>query len=311
MSENDTPSEGPLTVEQYVQAEEEHTEPQAEEVESVEAAEVAEETEEAEEAETQEDETPEEQADTQILSDEYDDILVQVGDEQVSLRELKKGQLRQSDYSRKTQDLAEQRKQFEQEKAAFQAQQQQAPQQNDRPPDLTSEDIQEIFSSMDSSQANIVIAQYKAKQEEWDKSNAEKQEAASHERQAFIQKTAQAFLEKFPDYSGNETAFNAVVPELKGIASEFSITETEFANNPDMRLVGLIEEIRSLRSRLSRKRDMVEKKIVNTPKVLKPGSKADPNAEKAKKVAAIQSKYSGPLTPQQYAQLEQEMAALS
>jgi hypothetical protein len=104
------------------QEEEASEQPEAEEAEAAEA----EDTEQAEdEAEADADDAddseaePEEDDDTED-EDEYETILVDGEEVQVTRDELKKGYQRQADYTRKTQEVAEQRKQVEQERQQYQ-----------------------------------------------------------------------------------------------------------------------------------------------------------------------------------------------
>lgn len=319
MDANDTPVTGPLSVEDYVKqqaAPQEDTPTPTDEVPQEEQTEEVEAQADAEEVETEEVEAPEEVEETQILTEDYDDLIVQVGDEQLSLADLKKGQLRQADYTRKSQALAEERKQFEQERQQLDARQQELQQQADasfqtegRPPDLTPAEISELYATNEPGKAAELIALYENAQKQWDTKQAEITARNAQQRQEFTQKTIQTLFTKFPDYQ-DASVLEKVTPEFKAIAGEFNVSEQEFMSNPDMRLTALVAEVHSLRSRLSRKQTNVEKKVSKAPRVLKPANKVTPEAEKAKAIAAVKQKYSGPLNPRQYAEREAELAAL-
>lgn len=315
---NDTPSEGPLSIADFV---EQVTESEAEEQpapedeasheEQLETTE--EESEEVEKVETEE--TPGEQAETQILDDEYSDVLVKVGEEQLSLGELTKGYQRQADYTRKSQENAEFKRELEERERVLEArekeQQQQADSSIEEYPELTPEDIQATFEKFGAEEANVRIAKYNQLRASSLKQKEEAEQRTQAERQAFQQKTAETFLARFPDYRGNQTAFDQTQSERLDIAKEFGVSEQEFARNIDMRLLGLVEEIRVSRNRGAKAAEVAEKKVVKTPKVMKPGAKSDPQKERAKAEAAIKRKYRGNLTPREFAQMEQELAALS
>lgn len=105
----DAPAEDEQPVEDSEDTEEEQTEPTGEEVQEDQSDDGAEpeETEDSEEEESDED-----------LSDDTE-IDMGEGRQPVTLQELKQGYLRQSDYTKKTQALAEERKAFEAEREAL------------------------------------------------------------------------------------------------------------------------------------------------------------------------------------------------
>lgn len=104
----------PTEVTEAVDVSEEAPETEEETTEEVEAVEESEETEEAEEA-----------AEVESEIDDQEELYVEIDGREVSLSEIKEGLdggLRQSDYTRKTQALAEERKAFEAEREAFREQ---------------------------------------------------------------------------------------------------------------------------------------------------------------------------------------------
>jgi len=97
---------------------------QPDEGDAVDEDEVEADTEESEEAEDGQTEDEEGEADTEEESDGDDDgdkpeQLIEIDGEQLTLEEVKLGYLRQSDYTRKTQAVAEQRKAAEEERQYF------------------------------------------------------------------------------------------------------------------------------------------------------------------------------------------------
>lgn len=315
---NDTPSEGPLSIADFVEqvteseAEEQPTpEDEASHEEQPETTE--EESEEVEEVETEE--TPEEQSETQILDDQFHDVPVKVKNEQVTLGELVNSWFRTKDYTQKSQENAEFKRELEERERVLEArekeQQQQADNSIEEYPELTPEDIQATFEKFGAEEANVRIAKYNQLRASSLKQKEEAEQRTQAERKAFQQKTAETFLTRFPDYRGNQSAFDQTQSERLEIAKEFGVSEQEFASNIDMRLMGLIEEIRVSRANGAKAAEVTEKKVVKTPKVMKPGAKSDPQKERAKTEAAIKRKYRGNLTPREFAQMEQELAALS
>ena len=298
MAEGDNPETGPLSMEdavsQYVDLIETTTE------EEPEAAPDAEE-EQAEveaEAETSDDEDPQDTAEeTQVLTaDEYGDVLIAVGDEQLTLSDVIQGHLRQSDYTRKTQTLSEERKaleaEFAQKEEALAAREQSL---------LTQFADLQVEEPDWKAMAEEDPLGWQLKKMDWDKSqNARQaamqkaQEAQEAQVQQFSAMTAQKAMEVHPEWADRE-AFDKGSAERRKAALSYGFTSEEYNSAIDFRIAAVLEDAVRYRA-LKAKAAPVEKKLVKAPKVLKPGSATTKQDVKAEEKAAKSKKLSRPHT---------------
>lgn len=188
--------------------------------------------------------------DLQTLTDEYDDVLVQVGEEQITLKALKEGNFRQSDYSRKTQQLAEERRNLNQQALQQQRENQQRLadylDQIGRPeePDWNAVS-QEAPNSLTALKLN-----YDKQVEAWKDNVSRVEQAREQSLQEFKNATADILLEKFPEIREKPEEFSQNHATRENIATEFGFTRYEIDNIADWRMVGPFEEIRRLRSQV-------------------------------------------------------------
>lgn len=281
----------------------------AKDAEDGEAPQEAEEADEAPEGETLEsaeedaDEQPEveepeqEEDGPQILTtDEYGDVLVDVNGEQTSLSDLVQGTLRQADYTRKTQELSQQRKEWEakikEKEAELAEREQQLSQQDDPEPDwvkLAEEDPLGWASEK---------ARWDAKQRE----RAERQKQATARKQEqlqnFVNETMTKAVEVVPEWS-DPKKFNEGVDARKAVALEAGFTAEEYSSTPDFRIAVLLQwaaEGKRLKAEQGQKRDLANKKIAKAPKVLKPGQSQGDRDPKSERRAAFQKRLSKPVS---------------
>jgi hypothetical protein len=312
MNEGDTPlPAGPQTIEDRLDAvfaapEKDKPEPEPKDVtEAEEAAPEADAEGEAPEADAKPDEpeTPSEDEEApQVLTiDEYGDVIVEVDGQRTTLKDLHKGTLRQADYSRKTQELAEQRKALEAKQAEIaeterrlQAALAQAQGEEQEP------DWDKVFEE-DPLEAPRLKHQWEKKQAA--RAQARQQMAEQEQRRIleFRAQTAAMAVEKFPEWKEPEAYAKGEAMRRKA-ALHAGFTEAEYNNAHDMRLAVLLE----LAAKGMEKVDAAataEKRVAKAPTVLKPGAtKSKAEREQAEK-AAIKRKLAQPQTVEQRLQL--------
>ena len=312
MSDSDNPATGPLTIDQALdkfeataeattaeEVTEEPTETVVEETVS-EAEEPVEAEADAEEAESEVEE-PTDEGDEQTLTlAEYGEVRVQMGDEVVTLSEIaervEKGTLRQQDYTRKTMQLAEERKSLEAERAELAEKQQQLDQALLSAQGEEAEpDWEQVFDEdpIDGPRQKVIWEKQKAAK---DRARAEAQariEAADAERfQTYTAKVLQAI----PEWA-TPGAFEAGEAERKAIAEELGFTDAEYRGTADPRVAHAFELLvraRKAEAAAKAKVDVAEKKIGKAPKVLKPGTAKAKADRKAEEKAAVTRKLSRP-----------------
>lgn len=306
MSERDTPATGPLSIDDVLDGMEPAPEADTPEPVEAEAAPDAVEEEAPVEAEAEDETTeadePEAEAseDAQILTeDEYGDVLVRVSPDAdpLPLRELLKGNLRQADYSRKTQEVAEQRKALEaelaeREKALSEREQAiaaQLAQFEDPEPDWVQMATDDPIGYVEAR------AKWEAKQATRQKAQAEAQAKAQQQRQQIIQKTAMKALEVFPEWQ-ERGAFEKSAEARQQAAINAGFSPEEVAQAADYRIAVVLEKAARWDA-LQKSAPAVSKKVSKAPKVLKPGASSGTKAERdAAEKAALKKKLARPHT---------------
>lgn len=299
---SDTPEKGPLSILEAVEAlpepEQDTLEADAEETPDVDPVEsTEEETADPEpEAESEEADPPEESDKPQHLTiDEYGDLTIPVvidGQERkVSLADAAKGYQLQSDYTRKSQALAEERKAMEAEIAttreALNRQQEQVAQllasQSDPEPDWVKMAEEDPLGYVET----------KAK---WDLKQAEKQRIAQEAQQRQMsevmkikQRETKMLMEKAPQFKDDTYQASFV----KGVTQHFGFAPEEVSNAMDHRILMMAADALKWRESQSQVRDKV---VVKSPKVIKPGAARGKAEIKAEQVAAKRKKLAKPHT---------------
>jgi hypothetical protein len=236
----------------------------------------------------------------QILGDEYDDVLVAFNGKETSLSELKAGNLRQADYSRKTQDLAKERKDLmadiDKQKADLADREQRLAQQlvdtEGSEPDwvkLADEDPLGYASAK---------ARWDAKIRLRDERNQENQKRQDSARRQFIAETATIAVDRFPEWNDVKN-FDKGAEARKAQALAAGFTVQEYDSTPDYRIAVILEKAArydALESKQKITASAADKKIAAAPKVLRPGQSrgdVDPQTERR---AAFQKRLSRPIS---------------
>ena len=289
MDTSDTPQAGPLTLDQAV---DNAMAPGAGQAELETAAPEAPEAEEIEDTLTEEPEADQDEAPQVLTVDEYGDVLVDLGEERVSLAEIAKGNLRQQDYTRKTQELAREReeiKRVQEELAAKQAQLDAAVLSD------TSEEQEPDWEKLyEEDPLGFPLVKTK-----WDKRQAAKRaerEAAEkrlqERQQAFIAQTAEKALEVFPEWA--ETGkFEANEPARRDAALAAGFTAHDYQSALDNRFAVLLEWAALGRAKAQK---VTDKKVGKAPKVVKPGRQKAQSERAAERQAEIKKALSRPHT---------------
>ena len=255
--------------------------------------ETEEETEEETEAEeTQEGETEAEEEAEEETEDEAEEKieyltegLVEIDGEAVGIQELKQGHLRQSDYTRKTQEVAEQRKQADQARQDYESQLHAlsvaAGTNLDRFKHMSETDWQQM--------ALQKPEEFKRHRAEYDQAlryqqfidhqmsehNARMEQQIQADRKAQAADALQTLKATIPNWS------NEIYTKIGSYAATQGITADEFDDIIDPRLITVLHKAQQYDSA----KKVTKKKIASSPKKTLTGSKAAPvkTGQKSKK----------------------------
>lgn len=290
MADNDTlQSEGPLSIDDALDAMEDRSAaPEVEEGETLEteAEEAeAEEVEEESENETDDQDEPESEDEGPEVYDisEYGEIAVKLADgTQTTLADLAKGTLRQADYTRKTTELSQARKEIEQMEQALAEKERQLNEQfaslEEPEPDW------EKLAEEDPLGLPLAQINWQKKQQAKQAAREKVQQAEQQKMREFQAQTVQKALEAMPEWTDG-SKFEAGAKLRKQAALNAGFTEAEYNQAVDFRLAVLLEKAARYDAGQTKVK-AAAKKLSSVPKVVKPGTsttKAD--KEQAAKVA--------------------------
>jgi len=299
MSDNQT---GPQTIEDTLDAKFSEPDAPTEKPEEIKKPEEAEAGADADAGETdgdgpQGEDAGETDADDQVLDvAEYGDVKVTLADGTVkSLSELASGNLMQSDYTRKTQELARQRQEIDAERdrvAAEIAERQREI--DDRMSQINEDEPNWIEIARDDplgypeirEQWNIRKSQAKAAQ---DRLAQQQQE----DRQVFARQTSEIALQKIPEWADPDV-FQKGGDQRRKAAIDAGFTDAELEQATDYRLAVLLEKAARYDALQGQKKHVLDKKVSKAPRVLKPGSMKTPKDATNEKQAALNRKLSRP-----------------
>ena len=261
------------------------------EVEEAEVEFEAEETEEVEEAE-EETEDESEIEDEEVVEEEQTFTVKAAGEEkEVTLDELKKSYQLGSDYTKKTQEVAEQRKVIEQEAKAIiearkvrddYAQRLQAVEEflvgsNDSPEDLTA------MKENDPIGYAVKVAEMTEKKEQLQQVQSERERLAqeqnavrSDEMQKFVEQEAQKLTQSLPEFS-DKTKGEQIRNEIRSYGKKVGFTDEELSSVYDSRHVLVLHKAAQW-DKLQASKSGVKKKVAKAPKMVKGGAKVKQNA---------------------------------
>lgn len=262
--------------------------PEAEETEEVnaEAEEVEDVEEDATEAEEEEGEPEAEAEEAEVDEDEDDDPLVTIetksGDVEVRFSELQQGYLRQQDYSRKTAELAEQRKAAEQDATqARELQSQLEAALTEWAVSTSQPNWVELAEKLSPQEFQIAQARHAQEAERADQAKQQLQQL-KQERLTTEMNALRAAIPAWEDAA----AMQAGVAGIQQVASELGFSAQEIEAVDDHRMFLALNELHIARAELAKLREgqkATAKKVVRVPKALQPGAKpAKVDAAKAK-----------------------------
>ena len=283
--------EGMLSTPEDSTEQPEVVEEQTEEVEEVEETEVEEETEpEVETTEEEVEEETEEESEVEeeeVIEEEQTFTIKAAGEEkEVTLDELKKSYQLGSDYTKKTQEVAEQRKVIEQEAKAIiearqvrddYAQKLQAVEQfltgtNDKPEDLAA------MKENDPIGYAVKVAEMTEKKEQLQAVQAEQKRIADQQQsdraaqmQEFVQKEAQKLAESLPEFS-DKAKGEQLRSEIRNYGKKVGFTDEELSQVYDSRHVLVLHKAAQYDKLMAGKAG-VKKKVAKAPKMVKSGAK--------------------------------------
>ena len=290
--------EGMLSsTEDSTQEQPEVVEEETEEVEEVEETEVEEEAEpEMEEAEEETEEESEVEEPEEVEEEQTFTIKAAGEEKEVTLDELKKSYQLGSDYTKKTQEVAEQRKVIEQEaKAIIEArkvrddysQKLQAIEQfltgtNDSPEDLSA------MKENDPIGYAVKVAEMTEKKEQLQAVQAEKNRLAQEQQadnqaqmQKFVEQESQKLAESLPEFS-DKTKGEHIRNDIRSYGKKIGFTDEELSQVYDSRHVLVLHKAAQYDKLMAGKAG-VKKKVAKAPKTVKSGAKVKQNVTDIKR----------------------------
>ena len=269
--------------EEATPTEEEESQPE-EEDESLE-----EESEETEEAESEEEEVEEESEDTDEEPEaEADDTIVFEGQE-YKIDDLVKGGLRQADYTRKTQALAEQRKGMEAAQQQYTAESQAVQAERQQYINALSQIIQSSAQGLDqfaridwealkeedhieylSKKDEYREAQEKVQQHQFAMQQAQQRQGveSEHQHRVMLQQEHKALVDKYPDWA-DDGKRRELGSKLRDYAMSEGYSQEELSNLYDHRAVLMLNK--AMKYDALQSSDIRGKKVKNKPKVMRSG----------------------------------------
>jgi hypothetical protein len=256
------------------------------EVEETEEEDVEFEAEEADD-DTEESEDDSEIEDEEVVEEEQTFTVKAAGEEkEVTLDELKKSYQLGSDYTKKTQEVAEQRKVIDQEAKAIiearqvrdnYAQKLQAVEQflvgsNDSPEDLAA------MKENDPIGYAVKVAEMTEKKDQLQQVNAERQRIAQEQEsdrsanmQKYVEGEAQKLTQSLPEFS-DKAKGEQIRNEIRNYGKKVGFTDDELSQVYDSRHVLVLHKAAQYDKLMAGKAG-VKKKVANAPKTMKGGAK--------------------------------------
>lgn len=197
----------------------------------------------------------------------------------LTAEEVRDGVLMRSDYTRKTQQLSEEKKAFESERQQFAewAQNQARMMQQFQDPEP---DWDKLYEE-DPIGAPKIERDYRVKQQQRYQVLQEQQAEAQRAMQQRLAQEAARLPELIPEWSDPKAA-EAEMAEVRDTLKSVGFTDEEIGGVNDARLVKmLVTAHRAMKSEKARS-GVVQKKVAGKPKVVKPGSAAPKKSAKSR-----------------------------
>lgn len=218
---------------------------------------------------------------------------------EVTLDDLIKGYQREADYTKKTQTLAEQRKQVESERAVIEQAKQERDQYQQRLVAIENalrqapQENLEVLKETDPIGYAVKVAEQTQRDKQLQAISAERQRIA-HQQQAeqsqhlsqFLAVEANKLAEAIPEYADEQKSVQ-VKKDIRDYAKKIGWSDEELASVYDSRAVLTLYRAMQYEKLMSNKAG-VTKKVAEAPKMLKAGvsRQGDANSEQTKKAQA-------------------------
>lgn len=218
---------------------------------------------------------------------------------EVTLDDLIKGYQREADYTKKTQTLAEQRKQVESERAVIEQAKQERDQYQQRLAAIESalrqapQENLEALKETDPIGYAVKVAEQTQRERQLQAIGAERARIAEQQQaeqsqhlSQFLAVEAQKLSEAIPEYADAEKGVQ-VKKDIREYAKKIGWSDQELASVYDSRAVLTLYKAMQYEKLMSNKAG-VTKKVAEAPKMFKAGvsRQSDPNAEQTKKAQA-------------------------
>jgi DNA repair exonuclease SbcCD ATPase subunit len=295
------------TPEESTQEQPEAVEEQTEVVEEVEETEAEPEVEFEEEAEDETEEEAEEESEVEGIEEEQTFTIKAAGEEkEVTLDELKKSYQLGTDYTKKTQEVAEQRKVIEQEAKAIiearkvrddyqnklQSIEEFLTGQNDSPEELSA------MKENDPVGYAVKVAEMTEKKEQLQIVQAERMRIAQEQKtqndaqmQKFVEQEQIKLAESLPEFS-DKTKGEQIRNDIRSYGKKIGFTDQELSQVYDSRHVLVLHKAAQYDKLMSGKAN-VKKKVAKAPKTVKGGAKVKQTNIDTKRKQMARLKHSG------------------
>ena len=256
----------------------------------------------------------EDQADEDADEGDYEEqdvytVRVNGEDVDVTLDEALKGYQRESDYTRKTQQLAEQRKQLEAEQSEFQAVQAQTAQLRDAYGQTLQQLQQQLqnglqqepdwdaaYQQLDAKEYTRLVQDWNARKDNLQKVQAEQARVAKEQAKesesmmrAHLAQQSDLMLEKLPQWRDEKVRLTER-DELITYAKSLGYTDDEIANAADHRAIVALYHSWQL-SKLNAAKPEAKKRVRKAPKMAKAGVPRSKNEVAARRKAKLADRH--------------------
>ncbi len=212
----------------------------------------------------------------------------------VTVAELKRGHLREADYTRKTMELSEQRKAFEARESNLSNVEQTLAQQRDflvslyqniipQEPSISEFDADPLGYMRAKAEYDARVAQLNDIANADMQEKARRQQIGAHNSQIRLAEERERLFQIMPDLK-DPARFDAVTRDIAKYGAEtYRLTNDELASLADHRFVHVLRDAVSYRKILA-KRSETQKTVNDKPRLVQSGRRLDPKAMKSRDV---------------------------
>lgn len=214
-------------------------------------------------------------------------VKVQGQEMEVTLDELKAGYSRDSDYRQKTHSLSLDKKQFEDERNVLRQQYDMklrelneaiASAESLTRQQIDPAELQKLYEE-DPTQAAKIDFQYRQQQDRINQAKARAKEAAQQQYNQYLAEQRRLAQERIPEFSDPNKS-DAFRSGVKNTLKSYGFSDQEIGSLADHRMLMVIKDAMSYRG-LRNSKPIVQKKVANAPKVIKPGVAKTDNSKRS------------------------------